>query len=281
MTQPRFFPNWEKMTVESVREALERRPSVILPLGVIEQHGYHLPLTTDVIIAREVSLRVGERIGMLVAPAINMAFSGGTLPGTINVSPNVVGLLVGDVLRSLVAQGVRNIFMVLGHGGSENLRALDDTFKLLLRGEPAFEKVMLVFAPAWRFSSHFAKGFEDQDWHAGWVETSYAMALAPELVQMDRLKLDSPELAALMRQHPDNYQYAQKPLDDTWVVPRMEQRPDIRVGVMGAPEKADPELGKRMVEDTVTRMAETFTDLERRRSERYAPVAWTPDPIRL
>ncbi len=279
MSAAKFFPEWEKMTVREVREYLAKRKSAILPLGVTEQHGYHLPTCTDALLAREVCKRVGARAGIIVAPTINMSFSGGQLPGTININPNVMGLLVGEVLRSLAVQGVRNIFVVLGHGGSENLRALDNTLKLLLRDDPAFREVMICFCPYWRYFKEFQEGFKKKDWHAGYVETGLMLAVAPELVQMEKLALDTPALVKIMRNHPDNYQFAMKPVDDEVVVPRMAQRPDIRVGVMGDPQLASRQFGERAVKSGVAKMAKHFAQLEKSRSRTYRKVKWTPEPI--
>lgn len=277
----KHFPMMENMTVRDVREYLAGRQSAILPLGVIEQHGYHLPLCTDALIAREIGRRVGESAGVLVAPVMHLSFSGGQLPGTININPNVMGLVVADVLRSLAVQGFRNIFLLLCHGGSENMRSLDNSLKLLLRDDPTFENVMLVLAPIWGFSKGYRDGFAERDWHAGWLETSVMMALAPELVQMDKLELDNPQLVRTMREHPDNYQYARKPVDHECVVPRMAQRPEIEVGVMGDPAKASLELGNKIVENAVTNLAEAFSNLEQNRTTEYKTVEWQPDPLIL
>lgn len=277
--QSKYFPEWEKMTVREVREYLKLRQSVIVPMGVIEQHGYHLPLCTDAALARGMGKRVGLKAGMIVAPTLHMSFSGGQLPGTINLNPNTMGIMVADVLRSLALQGFRNMFLLLCHGGSENFRSLDNAMKLLLRDDPTFKNVMLAFTPVWRFGKGWEEGFADHDWHAGWLETCMMMELEPDLVQMDRLELDPPDKVQLMREHPDNYQYAQKPLDDELVVPRMAQRPELKVMVMGTPDKATPELGKRIVDEAVDEMAETFLRLETTRADEYQTVEWVPEPI--
>ncbi len=258
---------------------LAERQSVILPLGVTEQHGYHLPTCTDSLNAREISVRAGKRLGMLVAPTINMSYSGGQLPGTINISPNVVGLLVGEVLRSLAAQGFKNIFMLLAHGGSENIRALDNTLNLLLRSDPSFSEVMLVLAPAWKLSPTWTKAFTEQDWHAGWVETSLIMAMAPELVQMENLAMDTAELVAEMCAHPDNYQYSCKPVDNEFTVPCISQRPEVQVGVMGAPREASAAKGQQILDEMVENACALFADLEKSRTREYKKVSWTPEPI--
>jgi len=277
----RFFPEWDKMTVREMRAYLENRSSVIVPLGVTEQHGYHLPLGTDAILAREIARRVGLRCGMVSAPTLHMSFSGGQLPGTINLNPNTMGLMVADVLRSLAAQGFRNMFLLACHGGSENFRALDNALKLLLRDDPSFRQVMLVLAPIWKFSTGWKDAMADGDWHAGWLETSMMMECAPDLVQMEHMRTDEKGFVRKMREHPDNYQRAMKPAESEFVVPRMEQRPEMKVGVMGMPEKATPEKGREIVEDAVTRLAKTFAQLESTRSEQYNEAEWTPEPIIL
>ena len=81
------FPVMELMTVKTVRAYLAEKKSVILPVGGIEQHGYHLPLRTDAVIAERLAWRAGGRLGLLVAPTVLTTFSGGGLPGTINVTP--------------------------------------------------------------------------------------------------------------------------------------------------------------------------------------------------
>jgi len=67
----------ESMTVEEVREALVHTRAAILPVGGVEQHGYHLPLTTDVYNAYEIARRVAPLVGCLVAPPVTYSFSGG------------------------------------------------------------------------------------------------------------------------------------------------------------------------------------------------------------
>ena len=276
------FPVMEHMTVKMVREYLTRKKSLIIPVGGIEQHGYHLPLRTDAIIAEHIAWQIGTRADILVAPAITSTFSGGGLPGTINISPAVMSLVISDTLLALAAQGFRNIYLFLGHGGSENLRALQDALKILLRNNPAFERTMIALLPIWRFGrkeSGWRQAFREQDWHAGWLETSLMLALAPELVRLDELELDIPKLLRLQREHPDNYQRAEKIVDDELVVPRLTQRPDIQVGVMGEPGKASRALGLEIVADIVDAATAKIAALEAKADGIYKEVAFTPEPI--
>ncbi|HOD48699.1 MAG TPA: creatininase family protein [Candidatus Hydrogenedentes bacterium] len=276
------FPVMEHMTVKMVRDYLGQRRSIIIPLGVIEQHGYHLPLNTDALIATHIARRIGERTGILVAPAMHHSFSGGGLPGTINISPAVMSLVLSDMLVSLVSQGFRNFYLLLCHGGSENARALDNAIKVLLRVNPAFEQAMVALLPVWELESDgntWSGAFREGDWHAGWVETSLVMALEPGLVRLDELALDPEPLLSLQIEHPDNYQHAEKIVDSKFVVPRMTQRPDIRVGVMGYPERASRETGERIVERVVRDGAARILDLESKADGVYKEIPFTPEPL--
>lgn len=273
-----------KMTVKTVGEYLKKKKSIIIPVGVIEQHGCHLPLNTDALIAKNLSRLIGEKTETLVAPVMYQSFSGGACPGTINISPATMSLVMSDMLVSLVSQGFKNFYIILCHGGSENDRALDNALKLLLRTNPAFSDVMIVLMPPWKLDPEkigYSKGFAEGDWHAGWMETSIVMALEPELVRMDELELDSEDLMKLMIEHPDNYQHAEKIVDDELVVPRMSQRKDVRVGVMGYPEKASAELGRKIVGNIVKNASEKINDLESRADGIYKEVPFTPEPIIL
>ena len=278
------FPVMERMTVCQVREYLKRKQSIIVPIGVIEQHGYHLPLKTDAILAEGLGRLIGERTGILVAPVMYSSFSGGGLPGTINISPAVMSLVISDLLLSLASQGFRNIYIWLCHGGSENDRALDNALKLLLRGNPAFANVMIALLPVWKFGSEdggWRQALREHDWHAGWLETSLVMALAPDWVQMDAMETDPAPLLNLQIEHPDHYQHAEKIVDDEFVVARQSQRPDIKVGVMGHPEKASAELGRQIVADVVQDAAKKILELEAKADGVYKEVKFTPEPILL
>ena len=276
------FPAMENMTVKTVREYLRRKTSVIIPVGCTEQHGYHLPLKTDTLIATRLAGMIGSKTGTLVAPTISMSFSGGGLPGTINLPPATVSLVLNDMLISLVSQGFRNLYVFLGHGESENTRALTDGVKVLLRTNPAFEKVMIVLMPVWEFDPNrigWKKALAENDWHAGWLETSMVMALEPDLVRMDELELDDEPYLGMQREHPDNYQHAESIVDDKLVVPRLSQRREINVGVMGYPRKASAELGRRIIDDTVTAAADKITEIESRADGVYKEILFTPDPL--
>ncbi len=278
------FPVMKDMTVKMVREYLAKKKSIIIPIGIIEQHGYHLPLYTDSLIAENLARLIGEKTGILAAPVMYQSFSGGELPGTINISPATMSLVISDMLVSLVKQGFRNLYLLPCHGGSENTRALLDAIKLLLRSNPAFENVMIVLMPVWKLSSEdvgWRKALKAHDWHSGWLETSMVLALEPDKVRMDELQLDEKQLLDFMIAHPDNYQHAEKIVNDEMVIARLSQRKEIKVGVMGHPEKASAELGKKIVDDIVANAVKKISTLESKSDGRYKEVPFKPEPIVL
>lgn len=262
---------WEMMTVEEIRTVLKKTKTALLPLGVTEQHGYHLPLCTDTLNAREIATQVSARTGAVVAPALPYSFSGGELPGTLNVSPQVTALMVQEIVRAIVQNGFKQVVIVLGHGGAENFLALKDALGLLLRNHPHWSDVVVAFAPIWEFGRIFKEKHRRGDFHAGEVETSMLLYLAPAMVRK-RIVKDAPRLARLQTQHPDNYQLVETLVDSPRVVPRVRQRPDIKVGVMGYPERATTKLGKTIVTETVNGICNLVRKIERSKHTQYRKV---------
>ena len=254
---------WAEMTVAEIREYLQKRPTVILPVGCTEQHGYHLPTSVDILNAEQLSKRVSAEIGVAIMPTINYSYSGGELPGTVNVSPNILTLYIEDICLSLAAQGVRNIIVLLGHGGSENtgeIMALRDMF---LRKHRHLDVSLAVIPPF--FLLGYTELYKKGDWHAGKTETSLMLYWAPELVHMDRIQYDSEELLNMMREDPDAYQDVQKLVDSPFVGPLVKQKDEVQVGVMGYPEEASAEIGEKMALDSVKQIVEVISEIESQR----------------
>ena len=261
---------WAKMTVQEIREYLDNRPTVILPLGCTEQHGYHLPTSVDILNAEEISKRVSAETGIAVLPTINYTYSGGELPGTVNVSPNVLALYIEEVCLSLAAQRVKNIFLLLGHGGSENMDAIMAFRDMFLRKHRHLD-VVLAVVPIFQLKGKLLtllndgdseNLFREGDWHAGKTETSLMLYWAPELVHMDRIQYDSDELSNMMREDPDAYQEVQKAVDSPYIAPRIRQKPEIQVGVMGYPEEASAEIGEKIAKGCVREVVKVIRDIE-------------------
>ncbi|MBQ4517436.1 MAG: creatininase family protein [Clostridia bacterium] len=244
----------EDMSVRDMHKAMEQTKTVIIPVGVVEQHGYHLPLSTDIHNAVQVPRLAGDRLNAVVAPSVNYCFSGGELLGTVNVSPNTFGLLMSEICEEFVRMGFLNILVLLGHGGTENLDALQNTLQMLLRRHKELaNKISISIIDVFEFSptGMAATNMEpEHDFHAGMVETALMMYWKPELVQ-DEICQDDEEICRMMRQDCDWFAKHDKIIDHPFIVDKVSQRPEIKVGVMGFPERATRELGEKVSNEMV------------------------------
>ena len=246
-----------EMTVKEIREYLLHNKTIIVPYGVVEQHGYHLPLSMDIHNAEVPSYCLAEKLDCIVAPPLNYCFSGGQLSGTINVRPTTFCAMMCDIVESLASQGFENILIYPGHGGSESLAQLKEALRILKWLNKSLEHVMIMIL---RRGEHWTPDSDPRitggDFHAGNSETSLMLAYRKELVQMDQLELDEPEIAEKMRHDPDFYQLCTTLSGQPQEIMTTRQRPEVEVGVMGYPEFASAERGMENVKNAITPMAE-------------------------
>src|SRR3712207_253391 len=116
-----------EMTWPEVEAAIDRGAGVFLPVGSTEQHGYHLPLATDVILPTELALAAAEPLDFLVAPPVSYGYrsrplSGGGqgFVGTTSLQAQTLMSLVEDVLDELIRQGFERIAVVNWHFENQN-----------------------------------------------------------------------------------------------------------------------------------------------------------------
>src|ERR1043166_5451263 len=114
-----------EMSWQEVAAFLEHGDSVIIPIGQVAQHGPHLPLASDVIQARDVCRRLvavlrADGIQLLLGPTIPFGHSPGhyEFPGTGEVEPETLALVIRDIGRSLARQGFRRIVLFCCGGGN-------------------------------------------------------------------------------------------------------------------------------------------------------------------
>lgn len=188
MTQ---IPLWETLTSAQVPAFVARDPVVVLPLAAVEQHGPHLPLSTDVEIGMGIlqaaCSALPEDFPLRVLPTLAVGASPehGGLPGTLSLEPELMAELIHAVGRSVGAQGVRRLVLVNSHGGN---RHVADAAGLRLRRDQG----MLVVKAHWfRFPRPDGVELPEGEWrhglHGGAVETAMMLHLRPELVQRDRI----------------------------------------------------------------------------------------------
>lgn len=257
----------EKMTVKDMRNAMQQTKTVIIPTGVVEQHGYHLPLSTDIHNAVMPTVLAGDRLNAVVAPSVNYCFSGGELPGTVNVSPNTFGLYISEIVSEFVRMGFENIIVLLGHAGTDNINALRNSLQILLRrNKDMAKKICLSLVEVWNLSPTWQSGFTlepEHDFHAGLMETSLMMYWAPELVG-EEIVQDEEYYAKMMRTDQDWFEKRTKPVDSPFVIETVGQRDEIKVGVMGLPEKATKEFGEKICNEIIDGLCEFVNKLENR-----------------
>lgn len=140
--------------------------TVIVPVGSVEQHGPHLPLGTDTIVASAVAARLPG----LCAPPVEFGASGEheSFPGTVSIGSEVLSAVLVEVGRS-ASRWARRICFVNGHGG--NGAALVEAVRLL-----RYEGRDAGWLPC---------AVPGADAHAGRTETSLLLHLAPERVRLD------------------------------------------------------------------------------------------------
>src|ERR671922_415838 len=110
------------MTSSQVRAELGRgRSTVVVPFGAVEQHGPHLPLDTDAVLADRLGPLLAERLDALCAPTIRIGCSQHHLAfaGTLSLRPQTLQMIVHDLVDSLVRHGFRRIVLLATHGGNE------------------------------------------------------------------------------------------------------------------------------------------------------------------
>ena len=184
---------WGRLTAPEIRAlAATGRALAVLPVGALEQHGPHLPVMTDSLIATELSLRAARLAAasgepVLVLPAVWSGMSEHHLPfgGTITLDyAGLHGVLRG-VARSLRAIGFARLLVVNGHGGN------NDPLAVACR-ELAHEFAFPVAAAMpWSMIPDVQRDvLESQTGvqHACEAETSVMLALAPDLVRTDKLE---------------------------------------------------------------------------------------------
>lgn len=237
-----------EMTLNELEVVLQTIKTVILPVGIVEQHGHHLPLNTDTFLATEIPLRALDRLNAIVAPPVPYCYSGGSLTGTINVSPNIFSMMVTDICTEFVRTGFKNIVILLGHGGGENTNTLKNALQILVQKDERFRQITVSVVGVWELSKTWLEIFNMQpehDWHAGLAETSVMMFLRPELVR-EQIVLDKPEVLEWMRLGSERIIVSEKLVEHAYVIPHVFFNSEIKVGVFGFPERATRELGEKI-----------------------------------
>ncbi|WP_435125252.1 creatininase family protein [Halobaculum sp. D14] len=166
-------------------EAFDRASTAVVPLGSTEQHGPHLPLATDALIAEALAEAAADRADLLCTPPVRIAVSEHhrQFHGTMWVEPGVFRDYVESFTRNLTYHGVDRVVYVNAHGG--NVQHLREVGRRLRRDETAY-------AVEWMWDESIPELvddlFEHNGPHGGPKETAMVMHIAEELVRTDQLE---------------------------------------------------------------------------------------------
>jgi creatinine amidohydrolase len=156
---------------------------IIIPIGSLEQHGPHLPVSTDSIIIEYLAKNIAEKIQSLYIPAITFGISFEHEPlFNISLSNNTFSNLIGDICVSLAKYGMNNIILLNGHHG--NMGSLYYISQIISHKIPS--NARLNFINYWNLMNDFD--------HAGEIETSLLLAINAKLVNMKVARANTKEI---------------------------------------------------------------------------------------
>ena len=249
---------WADLTWPEVAEGLQGsgRAVGLVPVGATEQHGPHLPVGTDTLVAQAICDEASARTGALVLPAMPVGVSyghGTALPGTLSLSPELLAAVIRQYALWAAMSGLRRLLFVNAHlGNSATIGIATDTLRL-------HHPELRVGAIDWWACDpdvHAMTTADGEDIHANRAETSLVLAIAPDLVRAEAIADadDEDRTAGLV------FRYTAPALSTN--------------GVTGRPSEATAELGQELLGLIATAVAGR---VERGRTEE-PPLGVAPVP---
>lgn len=232
----------DEITMVEFKSRLKGGKTLIVPFGTVEAHGSHLPLSTDSLIISEVVKSAAEKTGAFVAPVVayGVCTSTGPHPGTLGITPDTLRMIVRDIVRHGASKGIKNFVLISGHGGGIHVSAMREAALSLTEDIKGIRLAALsVYELIRKEILEIAETKNDS--HAGEIETSLVLYLAPALVK-GRAREEYPAPASP-------------------VIARDKLR-RWKGAVWGNPEKASPEKGKKIFAAMVRRTVELVRLIE-------------------
>lgn len=224
-----MFLDAARATLPEISAFVERCPYAILPVGSTEQHGPHLPISTDTIIAETMARETARRSCGLVLPAVPLGYAWvwRDVPASLTLGFDTYMRMIRDTVESLSRWGVKAVYIMSGHGS--NPQPLKHTLREMIHGQIDIKVLYGMYGGIKQMTAEAESETWHGDLHADEVETSLMLAIAPELVRMELAVADYPPAPA---------DYGQSELSMGNL---------MRSGVFGDPTKATAEKGKRWI----------------------------------
>ncbi|MBV9022966.1 MAG: creatininase family protein [Streptomycetaceae bacterium] len=229
------------LTTATTTDEAERGATVaVLPVGSFEQHGPHLPLTTDTLVASGIAQALAEQYQLLLLPPVTITCSHehAGWAGTVSISSRTLTAVINDIAASLKRSGIEHLVVVNGHGGNYVLANIVQ--------EANVERPRMALYPGredWTRARQAAglSNTAHDDMHAGEIETSLLLHLCPDQVR-------------------DGYQSADHVSDRPHLLIH-GVRPYTPTGVIGRPSAATAQKGQAVVASLTTSFANTLRAL--------------------
>jgi creatinine amidohydrolase len=238
---------WDELTASDWPVALEKsKKTIILPIGILEKHGPHAPMGSDLIRVRQLAKMAAEQEYAVIFPdyfygQVNEAKH---IQGTFALPVDITLELLQATCDEIARNGFEKIFIINGHGGNPQLiRYFVQTQMEKDRGYAVFFHEPQMESSVREKVSKMRKSDPATDQHGGEYETSILLHMRPELVKLDRAKSESGENQARLNELPNVYTaiwwYASYPFH-----------------YAGEGSVASPELGKIITDDNVRSIVE-------------------------
>jgi creatinine amidohydrolase len=187
----KLSPKWEELTAPDFVQAVHQSQGVcLLPFGIIEKHGPHLPLGTDLLDVRFAVMNAVQQEYAVVFPEyyFGQIFEAQQQPGTVAYSLSTQLTLLQETVKEMARNGCKKVLIVNGHGGNESLLPL---FAQAQLAAPRDYVVYVFGLPHENVPGRPPLKMPGNDMHAGESETSHMLVARPDLVHMDRADSES------------------------------------------------------------------------------------------
>ncbi len=253
-----------EMAWPQIKEAAAQGCVAVIPIATIEDHGYHLPVDTDLLLCASVceeAVRAASDRAVLV-PAINHGFSPHHMdfPGAITIGAHTFIDYGVDVCRSLSQHGFKKMLIVNGHGSNTPFADIIARLAVLQTGALA-AAVNYWAAPGVREVAEALRESENIGGmnHACEFETSVYLALRPELVDMSK--------AVHELSHRPSKNYWTDLIGGDGPLTMMEPWSALtESGVMGDPTKASAEKGRKLFNAAASGIVELIDEMRARKA---------------